>query len=211
MSSHIALLGDSVFDNAAYTGDQPDVVSHLRAILPPRWRASLYAVDGATTTELAAQLAKVRRKVSHLVISLGGNDALLNSDLLALPVASTTEALELFAERIGRFELQYRQTVREAQALGRDTTLCTIYNGNLDAAEARVARIALMTFNDVILRVAFEHALPVIDLRAVCDQPRDYANPIEPSGQGGRKIACAVARACGALERQASASRVFVS
>ncbi len=85
MSSHIALLGDSVFDNAAYTGDEPDVLGHLKAILP------------------------------------------------------------------------------------------------------------------------------VVDLRAVCDQPRDYANPIEPSGRGGYKIARAVARACGALAGAASVSRVFVS
>lgn len=211
MSRHIALLGDSIFDNAAYTGDEPDVLSHLRAILPNSWKASLHAVDGATTNELAAQLAKVPRKASHLVISIGGNDVLLNSDLLALPVASTTEALELFAERVGRFELQYRVAIQEAMALGRDTTLCTIYNGNLDSEEARVARVALMTFNDVILRVAFEHALPVIDLRAVCDEPEDYANPIEPSGRGGRKIARAVARSCGALEGDASSSPVFVS
>ncbi len=211
MSSHIALLGDSVFDNAAYTGREPDVLTHLRAILPAPWKASLLAVDGATTRELATQLAKVALEVSHLVISLGGNDALLNSDLLALPVSSTTEALDLFADRIASFEEQYRRAIGAALLLERQTTICTIYNGNLDAEEARVARIALMTFNDVILRLAFEHALPVIDLRAVCDEPRDYANPIEPSGRGGRKIARAVARACGALEGAESASRVFIS
>lgn len=43
--------------------------------------------------------------------------------------------------------------------------VCTIYNGNLEEMQARLARIALMMFNDVILRVAFEHHLDVIDLR----------------------------------------------
>jgi hypothetical protein len=28
----------------------------------------------------------------------------------------------------------------------------------------------------------------------VCDEPADYANPIEPSAQGGRKIARVIAR-----------------
>jgi hypothetical protein len=59
-------------------------------------------------------------------------------------------------------------------------------------------RVALMLFNDVILRVAFEHHATVIDLRQVCSEKADYANPIEPSGQGGMKIAQAIARAVGA-------------
>jgi hypothetical protein len=32
-------------------------------------------------------------------------------------------------------------------ALGRDTTVCTIYNGNLAADQARLARVALRTFD----------------------------------------------------------------
>jgi hypothetical protein len=38
----------------------------------------------------------------------------------------------------------------------------------------------------------------VIELRLVCSEPEDYANPIEPSVQGGAKIARAIARAVGA-------------
>jgi hypothetical protein len=79
-------------------------------------------------------------------------------------------------------------------------TVCTIYNGNLpDRRQAALARVALMMFNDVILRIAFEHRASVIDLRLVCSEPADYANPIEPSGRGGLKIAGAVARITGAV------------
>jgi hypothetical protein len=95
MAQHIALLGDSIFDNRAYTGGEPDDVSHLRGILQPPWTASLLAMDGSTTADLAPQLPKVAADVSHIAISTGGNDALMNSDLLALPVASTTEALAI--------------------------------------------------------------------------------------------------------------------
>ena len=63
----------------------------------------------------------------------------------------------------------------------------------LDPPEADVARIALMTFNDVILRCGFERHLSIIDLRLVCSEKADYANPIEPSGSGGLKIAKAIA------------------
>jgi hypothetical protein len=197
MAFQVALLGDSIFDNRSYTRGEPDVVTHLRAMLPPNWQASLLAVDGSLTGHVAAQLPLVSSDVTHLVISIGGNDALRNFDLLARPVSSTTEALRLFAERVSRFESDYRAAIDGALTLGRPTATCTIYNGNLEAIQAATARIALMLFNDVILRVAFELRLPVIDLRLICNEPADYANPIEPSGRGGRKIALAIARMLG--------------
>jgi hypothetical protein len=49
----------------------------------------------------------------------------------------------------------------------------------------------------------------VIDLRLVCTEPADYANEIEPSGPGGRKIAAAVARSVGAAPGEVSRSCVF--
>jgi len=64
-------------------------------------------------------------------------------------------------------------------------------------------------FNDVILRVAFEHHLPVIDLRLICSEPADYANAIEPSGRGGWKIAEAIARTIGVVAGKIEESRVY--
>jgi hypothetical protein len=189
---HIALLGDSILDNRAYTKGEPDVVTHLRGLLNSA-EATLCAIDGSTTADLSPQIAKVPRDATHLVLSVGGNDALMNGDMLALPVSSTTQALSLFGDRISRFESDYRAAVKATLALGRKTAVCTIYNGNLDPPEAYVARVALMMFNDVILRCAFERALPVIDLRFICSEKSDYANPIEPSGSGGLKIARAIA------------------
>ncbi|HEY0493997.1 MAG TPA: SGNH/GDSL hydrolase family protein, partial [Candidatus Dormibacteraeota bacterium] len=73
---HVVLLGDSVFDNAAYVGGGPDVVTQLRQRLPSGWRASLLAVDGSVIASIAQQLARLPADASHLVISVGGNDAL---------------------------------------------------------------------------------------------------------------------------------------
>ena len=44
-------------------------------------------------------------------------------------------------------------------------------------------------FNDAIMREVFARALPVIDLRLIFDDDADYANDIEPSVEGGAKIA----------------------
>ena len=209
MPFHVALLGDSIFDNRSYTRGEPDVVSHLRGLLPPHWRASLLALDGSVSADLADQLPDVANDVTHLVISVGGNDALMYSDLLNRPVSSTHEALGLFRDRVDQFEGDYRTAIGAALALGRPTTLCTIYNGNLPAPQAPTARIALSMFNDVILRVAFERHSPVIDLRLICNEPVDYANPIEPSGRGGWKIANAIARSLGISTGKIEESRVY--
>jgi hypothetical protein len=84
-------------------------------------------------------------------------------------------------------------------SLGRRTAVCTVYNGALEPDRARIARVALALFDDVILRTAIEWRLDVLELRLVCSEPSDYANPIEPSGAGGAKIARAIARIVGAV------------
>jgi hypothetical protein len=130
-------------------------------------------------------------------------------DLLATPVPSTTAALSLFDRRVSHFEGEYRAAIGELLKLCKPLTLCTIYNGNLEPAQARLARIALMMFNDAILRVAFEQAVNIIDLRLVCSEASDYANPIEPSGSGGRKIAQAIIAAVTSSVSDSAASRVI--
>ena len=57
----------------------------------------------------------------------------------------------------------------------------------------KVAVAALTVFNDCIVRAAFAHGLPLLDLRLICTEAGDYANSIEPSAQGGEKIARTIA------------------
>jgi hypothetical protein len=198
-ATHVVLLGDSIFDNGAYTGAEPDVVTHLRNVLPGGWHATLCAVDGATTADLAAQLPRIPPNGSHVIVAVGGNDALQNSDLLSLRVGSSTEALRILANRVAEFEVSYRAALQAVLELNFKTFVCTIYNGALDPAQAAIARTALAVFNDVIVRAAIDFRVDLLELRSVCTRPEDYANPIEPSGPGGRKIALAIARMVGAL------------
>lgn len=208
MSHHIVLLGDSAFDNGAYTGGQPDVSAHLRALLPT-WTVSLLAVDGSTTADLGPQLQAVPDDASHLVLSLGGNDALQHWGVLRMPAATNADALMEWARRVAAFEEAYRAVVADVLALGRVTTVCTIYNGRLDSVRAEPARMALRLFNDAVLRVAFAHQLRVIDLRLVCADPADYATAIEPSGAGGLKIAQAIAAVTAAAGASSPGAMVF--
>ena len=92
--SHVVLLGDSVFDNAAYVmAGAPDVIRQVRQRLPFGSKATLAAVDGSKTRDVRAQLRYLPADATHLLVSAGGNDALSSSDFLTTPARSTAEAL----------------------------------------------------------------------------------------------------------------------
>ncbi|WP_225984586.1 SGNH/GDSL hydrolase family protein [Noviherbaspirillum aerium] len=190
---HLVLLGDSIFDNGAYTGGKPDVIAQLRKILPAGWKGTLLARDGATTDGIPAQLERLPKDGTHLVLSVGGNNALMQQHLLQARVATVAEAMMVLAEAIRKFEAAYRQAVAACLARKLPLTVCTIYNGNFPEPGYRIVTTsAIALFNDAILRTAVEHKLKVIELRLVCARPEDYANPIEPSSTGAARIARAI-------------------
>jgi len=92
------LLGDSIFDNGAYTSGGPDVIAQLRSLVPTGWKATLLAIDGARTEDVARQLDRLPPDASHLVLSIGGNDALAHSELLEGPAASAPQLLGFLAD-----------------------------------------------------------------------------------------------------------------
>ena len=198
---HVVLLGDSIFDSAAYVRGGPDVVRQLRDILPADWSASLLAVDGAVTRGVAGQLSRVPEGATHLVVSVGGNDALGASGILRTAVRSVAEAVSLLAQAQDRFARDYDEMVDAVLARGLPTALCTIYDTPPSAPDHRIIKAALSLFNDRISRAAFSRGLALIDLRLICSEEADYANPIEPSVQGGAKIAAAISSLVASPER----------
>jgi lysophospholipase L1-like esterase len=193
--NHVVLLGDSIFDNAPYVGRAPDVIRQVQQRLPHGSKATLRAVDGSTTEDVRGQLRRLPADATHLILSVGGNDALESSDFLGAPARSTAETLLGLADITDEFERRYRGMLAEVLARGLPTVICTIYYPLFpDTVLQRIAVTALAGFNDCIIRAAFAHGLPLLDLRFVCTEAEDYANPIEPSAQGGEKIAAAIVR-----------------
>jgi len=210
--SHLVLLGDSILDNAAYTRGGPDVISQVRALLPKQWKASLLAIDGSTTDDVPAQLSRLPCDATHIVLSAGGNDALMHLDVLQKPVSSVAESLGALAEIASDFERSYRLAVTACMATRVSLAVCTIYDGCFDDLSfQRIASVTLMLFNDTIIRVAAERGIPVIELRAVCAQPEDYANPIEPSSIGGEKIARVIVGLVTGAKTVSTGTRIIVS
>jgi hypothetical protein len=189
----VALLGDSIFDNKAYVGSEPDVTGHLRRMAPEGWEFDLLAVDGNLARNVSDQLRLLDDDVTHLVVSAGGNNAISNSDILPMKASTAAEVFSSLADRSEAFEREYRAMLRELAISGRPFAVCTIYYPNFsDPIVQRIAKAALASFNDVIISLAVEHRVPVLDLRLVCSERGDYANEIEPSGRGGEKIASAI-------------------
>ena len=192
--NHVALLGDSIFDNGVYVAPAPAVSEQLRASLGSDWTVSLVAVDGHVTKDVGdRQVGRVPKGASHIVVSVGGNDALGHASILNEGARSVAEVVSRLAEAQARFARRYEEMVDTVLALKIPTAVCTIYDTNYPEPQRRLVVSALSMFNDVITRVAFARGLNVIDLRLICDEPADYANPIEPSSRGGEKIARAIA------------------
>src|ERR1700720_2966904 len=118
MNGHIALLGDSILDNGAYTSGGPDVVRQLTSMLPSGWRASLVAVDGAMMGDIAHQLFRVPSDATHVVVSVGGNDVLQYLEVLRLRVKSTAEALLSLGKLAQGFDRGYRAAIVGVRQLG---------------------------------------------------------------------------------------------
>lgn len=196
--SHVVLLGDSIFDNATYVPGEPAVIEQLRDRLPQGWQATLLAVDGAVIRDVAGQLAGLPQDASHLVVSVGGNDAIQHSGVFYEPARSVTEVILRLATIRAQFQEAYREMLAALLTHKKPTAVCTIYDRSpfLGPDWQALAAVGLSVFNDAITREAVICGAPILDLRVLCDELADYSSvsPIEPSAVGGAKIAEAIRR-----------------
>lgn len=194
--AHIVLLGDSIFDNAPYVAAGMEVRAQLHSLLGPQHQVSLLARDGSVLEDMVAQVARLEELLDPadwLVVSCGGNDVLGLVGAMRTAVDSVLEAAELLASWQSRFRRDYRRMLNVVLSRKKAVAVATIYDGVPGLSPGM--RTALAPFNDVILREAGQRGLPILDLRLVCAEPADYADssPVEPSAEGGRKIAAAIA------------------
>jgi lysophospholipase L1-like esterase len=192
MVMHLVLLGDSTIDNQNYTKGELSVEGHLR-------RSTLagtitrFATDGHTTSHIPEQLEHLPDDATHLVLSVGGNDALMNINILERPALDVWDAVRSISDIINVFKKNYRKCLDEVLSHSLPTVVCTIYNGAFESVqEQKVMTTMARLFNDVIIQCANDSDCPVIDLRTICTEREDYFNPIEPSAIGGEKIAKAI-------------------
>jgi lysophospholipase L1-like esterase len=192
-SNHLALLGDSIFDNASYVAPSESVIEHLRRTLKSPHACTLLAVDGDVTRQVHAQLQRLPPSTTHLVLSVGGNDALSWLPTLDHPVSSVMEALAHLNHIQTDFTSHYDYLMDRVSERRLPTLVCTIYDAVPGLTPA--LETALSVFNDVVTRSAMQHRFDILDLRTLLTEAADFSevSPIEPSGQASQKLARAIA------------------
>ena len=204
---HIILAGDSVFDNGSYVKPgEPDVPKQLKGLLDEGDKVSLLAVDGHVINNVEGQLRNLPNDTTHLVISVGGNNAMRKLNELSRATRNIGDGFLTFHDFRESFKSDYIEMLTSALSFNIPTTLCTIYNPCFSHSETermsdymshdvnnetlqKMAMTTLPIFNDIIFLEAVNFNIPVIDLRLIFSDESDYANPIEPSAIGGQKMA----------------------
>jgi len=200
--NRIVLLGDSIIDNGAYVRPgEPDVTRQVQERLPGA-TVIKRALDGAKVENVLRDQLNDLASEDFIVLSVGGNDALDHIGLLeqSSKVKYLQALNKLWDIRKG-FEAQYRrlmERIAEKQPDPAKVTVMTIYDpcfvgSSYPEEYQKAAEAAVSIFNDVIQREAARMGYTVIELRELFTDKGDYANPIEPSAQGGDKIAKALA------------------
>jgi len=214
----IALFGDSTLDNKLWVDKRtPSVTEHLRGKISTgqmgphaaaTWTCDNFAIDGALVNAVHDQLevahTKLQAGATHAIVSVGGNNGLAllgeieNGALATSPLRLASAVHGILTS----FRRSYEAMLDAVQARCRCVVLCGFYapcqlgrftNSHYGSSvRGALRRIAVATgvaaLNHVVASVARSRRLPLIDLRAIFDSEWDYANPIEPSAQGGDKI-----------------------
>ena len=193
---NIILLGDSIFDNESYV-DSGDSVKELLQMALPNSNVTLLAVDGDVTTDVHKQLESFPSDATCVFVSCGGNDALRNISFLDNKTSSIGESLDLLHGVIEEFRENYTSMLKAVLGKHSKVFVCTIYNKVPGLSGSAVTALAL--YNETILEILSQHKIPILDLRVICSDERDYSkiSPIEPSRQGGGKIVREIVRYVG--------------
>ena len=204
---HIVLLGDSIFDNSSYVNPgELDVPNQLRSLVSHRSRVTNLAVDGHKIGHVKNQLDNLPPSATNLFVSVGGNDGLGHLSIFNSHVSTVGEALRQMYRIGNNFKKRYSEMVDLVSSYNIPTAFCSIYYPRFDARSLNrvqyymtaiqngreiqeMAMAAETIFNDIITYEVFKRKIPLIDLRVLCDDDEDFANPIEPSCIGGMKIA----------------------
>ena len=211
--SKVALLGDSIVDNKVYVGTgEFSVLEHLESLSDLEF--SQIAVDGHTTVGvLQEQIDKIEKDPDFIVLSIGGNDLLeylylLVDDINKHLFSRNLEIMNSFVEPIRE---RYEEIVERLTKEQGKVLLCTVYNGDFERGDGyetleinqefttsfgvlfqgkqEAAGVIARVFNDIVYSTGNKFGVDVLELREIFTESADYANPIEPSHIGGRKLA----------------------
>jgi hypothetical protein len=201
---HLVLLGDALQNIDLGSGE-------IESALVPRprnpWKITVLQ---ALQTLQRGHVREIPEDATHVVISIEGAWAIQASGLLQAGTHTIREALVTLCAAADEFERILAGMIAAAQETGLPTVVCTLVPARYAKPEEhRVAMTALAIFNDRVVRRAFAAALPIVDLRMVCDEDADYTSETLLSRAGVRKAANVIRAALYEVSRSVERTRVY--
>ena len=112
------------------------MVAQLREVLALGWGCTLLAVEGSVTTGDVRHVRLLPPGVTHLVVSVDGNDALGYTYLPRQRAGSVAGVLGILGDAQDQFASNYALIIRAVSANGLALTLCTIQDTTLRSRPA---------------------------------------------------------------------------
>jgi len=205
---HVVLLGDALLN--AYSGIDKTPGEFENAVLPGTRNQWKLSVVSAAAVERAGPSLALPRDATHAMIFIEGNHAIEQSGLLETRPDTFGQKLEQLSLAADEFERTLARLIHAAQAAKLVIMVCTMFQPNYkDPVRQRTACAALAIFNDRVTKRAAEARVSLIDLRLICNEPRDYDKPTLLSASGVHKIANVIRFAMFELDAGARRSEVF--
>jgi len=209
---HVVLLGDSVLDNKSYIqAGETDVSTQLASLLGDAHQVTVCAVDGSMTVDIGDQLGNIPDDVTHLIVSMGGNNLVDQLAYADAPANTTTESMIILGALSEQFRKNYRESLQDILKLGLPTIVCNMHNPPFnDDTVLTVAVTALQTFNDCIFQEVVQAGFPLIEMRSVCADKSDFADVIALSATGGQKLTGVIKQVLDTYDFSIKRTQVYV-
>jgi hypothetical protein len=192
---HIVLFGDAMGDLQRVQQERGPggLEGSLMPNDPEPWKLTLLSADRVVRR---SPTTEIPHDATHIVISIEGNRAIQSSGLLETAPASYEEALSRLSYAADEFDREVRALIGAARTVALPTAICIMFPPHYEEpVHQRAAATALAIFNDRIIHRAAEAQMAMVDLRAACTEPGDYANETQLSRDGLRKAARLIWRA----------------
>ena len=167
-TGHVSLLGDSTVDNKAYTGVEPALTECIQHLVGHDEQVTLCARDGALAAAMKDQLAAMPDKTTHIVISVGGNDALGQVSLLKEKVTDVAAATHVLLKISREFECKLEKEIRRvvdeygvsSEGVRRSIVVCSVYEPQFEHfgvvnVDQQAVKVAARLLALVVENIAF--------------------------------------------------------
>lgn len=206
---HIVLFGDAMGDLQRVQQERGPggLEGRLMPNDPDPWKLTLLSADRVVRRSITTEIPP---DATHIVISIEGNRAIQSSGLLATAPASYEEALSRLSYAADEFEREVRALIAAARTVALPAVICIMFPPRYEEpVHQRAAATALAIFNDRIIHRAADAQMGMVDLRAACTEPGDYANETQLSGDGLRKAARLIWRALQEASAHGPGARIY--